>query len=209
MERTDHVMLVSGGATDLAKLCKIDLAVPLRPTKEKIDRYNLLRIKLKKTWPRNYELLLSSLDKRQTDLGTVGAVAIDRHANVASAVSTGGRWFKMHGRVGDSAIIGAGIYADNGTGAACATGNGEFITRLCLSKYTCDQMKRHNPSQSTRKAIDLLTNRFGSNSGGIIAVDAKGKFGLSMNTRSMPVAMKNSKDKGKTRIAFEKTINLH
>ena len=58
--------------------------------------------------------------------GTVGAVAIDRDGNMASAVSTGGRWLKMSGRIGDSAIIGGGIYADNRLGAVCATGNGEL-----------------------------------------------------------------------------------
>ena len=73
--------------------------------------------------------------------GTVGAVAMDRDGNVASAVSTGGRWLKLSGRIGDSGIIGSGIYADNRFGAASATGSGEFMIRLCLCKYTCDMMK--------------------------------------------------------------------
>ena len=60
-----------------------------------------------------------------------GAVAIDKEGNIASAVSSGGIWLKMHGRIGDSAIIGSGIYADNKSGASCATGYGEYIMRLC------------------------------------------------------------------------------
>ena len=217
MERTDHIMFVSDGAWELTKLFNIGVTdLPLKPSQEKLDRYDALRKKMEKTWPRNYELLStssysSSLNNgnNQRHFGTVGAVAIDKHANVASAVSTGGLWLKMHGRVGDSAVIGAGIYADNDTGAACATGDGEFIMRLCLSKYTSDLMKqnKNSASQATRKAIGLLTSKFGPNSGGLIAVDRRGRFGMSMNTRSMPVAIKCSKDKGKTRIAFENTSN--
>ena len=215
MEKTDHVMLVSDGAYKLAEVLKIGFGgVPLTPPQEKLERYETLRKKEKKIWTRNYKLLLmpSSLngsdnDYKQRHFGTVGAVAIDRNANVASAVSTGGRWLKMHGRVGDSAVIGAGIYADNASGAVSGTGIGEFMIRLCLSKYTCDLLKQCDPLQSTRKAIDLLTNRFEPNSGGIIAVDAKkGRFGMSKNTRSMPVAIKSSKDKGKLRISFSNTL---
>lgn len=199
MERTDHVMFVSGGASKLAELCDI---VPFshEPTKEKLEVYTILHKKLKTTWPRN-DRLLSSSTPNQKHFGTVGAVAIDKHANVAAAVSTGGRWLKMHGRVGDSAVIGAGIYADNSSSAACATGNGEYIMRLCLSKYVCDLMKQqYSPSQAARKAISLATRRFGPNNAGIIAVNAKGAFGLSMNTRSMRVAIKNSRDHGKMHV---------
>jgi beta-aspartyl-peptidase (threonine type) len=216
MEKTDHVMLVSDGAYKLAEVLNFGIGAPLIPTQQKLEMHDTLRKKEKKTWTRNYELLLPScLNKndnnnkndKQRHFGTVGAVAIDRNGNVASAVSTGGRWLKMPGRVGDSAVIGAGIYADNASGAASATGIGEYIIRLCLSKYTCDLLKRHGPLQSTKKAIDLLTNRFESRSGGIIAVDAKkGRFGMSKNTRSMPVAIKSSKDKGKTWISFDKSI---
>ena len=71
---------------------------------------------------------------------------MDKEGNVAAAVSTGGRWLKMSGRIGDAGIIGSGFYADNKLGAACATGHGEFIMRLCLCKYACDQMKHHNAS---------------------------------------------------------------
>lgn len=197
MERTDHVMLVSDGAYELAKLLDIGIE-RLGPDPEKLDRYERLYKEMRTMWGRNYQLLLSS-----RHFGTVGAVALDRHGNVAAAVSTGGRWLRMHGRVGDSAVIGAGIYADNGSGAACATGHGELMIRLCLSKYTCDLMKKCSPSQSAKKAIGILTKKFGANTGGIIAVDTKGRFGMSTNTGSMPVAMKSSKDE-KTQVIFGK-----
>jgi beta-aspartyl-peptidase (threonine type) len=132
----------------------------------------------------------------------VGAVAIDKEGNVASAVSTGGRWLKVPGRIGDSGIIGAGFYADNSLGAACGTGTGEFFMRLCLCKYACDLMPSNNAYLSSRKSIDLLTKRFGHSTGGMITVDPKGKFGIACNTKSMPTALITNKDEN-IRIAFE------
>jgi beta-aspartyl-peptidase (threonine type) len=216
MERTDHVMLVSTGAYELARLLDVGIK-RFVPTPTKLDKYERLYKEMKTRWSRNHELLLPS----GRHLGTVGAVALDRHGNVAAAVSTGGRWLKMHGRVGDSAVIGAGIYADNESGAACATGHGELMIRLCLSKYTCDLMKKSSnnvgdssrrgtsPSKSAKEAIALLTKRFGANTGGIIAIDTKGRFGFSTNTESMPVAVKSStyddhNGDEKTWVIFEK-----
>jgi beta-aspartyl-peptidase (threonine type) len=67
-------------------------------------------------------------------------------------------WLKMHQRIGDSAIIGSGVYADNKSGAACATGNGECIMRLRLCKYAYDQMQSTNSARlSSKKSIDMLT----------------------------------------------------
>ena len=71
---------------------------------------------------------------------------MDKEGNVAAAVSTGGRWLKTSGRIGDAGLIGSGFYADNKSGAACATGYGEYIMRLCLCKYACDKMKHNNAS---------------------------------------------------------------
>ena len=137
----------------------------------------------------------ASQEKNHHHYSTVGAVAIDKDGNVASAVSSGGIWLKMRGRIGDSAIVGSGIYADNKSGAACATGYGEYIMRLCLCKYACDQMHSKNSALlSSKKSIDMLTKRFGKNTGGIITVDLKGRFGRAYNTRSMPTAMITNKN---------------
>ncbi|HEY9491128.1 MAG TPA: isoaspartyl peptidase/L-asparaginase, partial [Nitrososphaeraceae archaeon] len=113
MEHTDHVMLVSDGVTQLAKLFNIEIKYR-KPTEQSLKKhvYYLKKNKrkriLKKEWPKNHKLLFSLPKFTYDHYGTVGAVAIDQEANVASAVSTGGRWFKMHGRIGDSAIIGSG-----------------------------------------------------------------------------------------------------
>jgi L-asparaginase / beta-aspartyl-peptidase len=194
MESTDHVMFVSGGTNKLAKLLGIEFS-HYKISQQKLKTYNKYYKQMKSRWTKNNQLLTSH--NNNNHYGTVGAVAIDRKGNVASAVSSGGRWLKIHGRIGDSAIIGAGIYADNGLGAACATGSGEFIVRLCLSKYACDYMggQNNNAFLSSNMAIAKLTQKFGENTGGIITVDTKGQFGAAMNTQSMPIALCISKTK--------------
>ncbi|MFL6424476.1 MAG: isoaspartyl peptidase/L-asparaginase [Nitrososphaeraceae archaeon] len=96
--------------------------------------------------------------KNHQHYSTVRAVAIDKEGNVASAISSGGIWLKMHERIGDSAIIGSRVYAENKSGAACATGNRECIMRLRLCKYACDQIQSKNSAPlSSKKSIDMLT----------------------------------------------------
>ena len=200
MESTDHVMFVSEGANKLAKLLGMEFR-HYKISQQKLKTYNKYYKQMKSRWRKNNQLLTSH--NNNNHYGTVGAVAIDREGNVASAASTGGRWLKIHGRIGDSAIVGAGIYADNGLGAACTTGIGEFIVRLCLSKYACDYMSRQNNNAllSSNMAIAKLTQKFGKNTGGIITVDTKGQFGAAMNTQSMPIALCISKTK-KVKVAL-------
>jgi beta-aspartyl-peptidase (threonine type) len=207
MEHTDHVMIVSDGVTKLPKL--FDNAIEDYPrdlNEKKLNEYNRLLKDIRKKWKKNSKLtMLSSMgsqEKNPQHYSTVGAVAIDKDGNVASAVSSGGIWLKMHGRIGDSAIIGSGIYADNKSGAACATGYGECIIRLCLCKHACDQMQSKKSARlSSKKSIDMLTKKFGKNTGGIITVDIKGRFGIACNTMSMPTAMITNKNQ-KSTIAF-------
>ncbi len=119
---------------------------------------------------------------------TVGCVAVDENGNTAAGTSTGGTRFKPVGRVGDSPIIGAGVYADNLLGAASATGWGEAIMRLVLSKYAVDCLSLYaSPSDAARAAIEYLARRVGG-TGGIILADAGGRVGFSYNTPHMPTA---------------------
>ena len=207
MEHTDHVMMVSDGVTRLSKLFGNTVEeYPQELNTKILNEYNKLMKNVRIKWKKNNKLtMLSSApsqEKSHHHYSTVGAVAIDKDGNVASAVSTGGIWLKMSGRIGDSAIIGSGIYADNKSGAACATGYGEYIMRLCLCKYACDQMQSKNSAHlSSKKSIDVLTERFGKNTGGIITVDLKGRFGRACNTRFMPTAMITNKNQ-KPVIAF-------
>jgi beta-aspartyl-peptidase (threonine type) len=213
MEHTDHVMLVSDGVTQLAKFFDNEIKYR-KPTKQNLKKYvNYLKNKNKKIvnkeWPKNHKLFFSLPKFTYDHYGTVGAVAIDREGNVASAVSTGGRWFKMHGRIGDSAIIGSGLYADNESGAACITGVGELIIRLCLAKTTCEYMRGESALTSSKKAIELLTQKFGKNTGGIIAVDKNGQFAVEMNTQSMPVALYSSNTGNRVKLALRREEAHH
>jgi beta-aspartyl-peptidase (threonine type) len=109
----------------------------------------------------------------------------------------------MRGRIGDSAVIGSGLYADNESGAACATGVGEFIMRLCLAKEVCNYMRKENAITSAKKAVKMLSKKFGKNTGGLITVDKYGRFGVAANTLSMPIAIFTNHFK-KARVAFSR-----
>lgn len=204
MQYTDHVMLVSKGVTEFGKLLDLEIQ-PGRPRLQSLLKYNMYKKNknkiIQKEWPKNSRLPLTSSYSLDNHYGTVGAVAIDKVGNTASAVSTGGRWFKMCGRIGDSGIIGSGLYADNESGAACATGIGEFIMRLCLAKEACNYMKKDNASISSKKAVKRLSEKFGKNTGGLITVDKYGQFGMEMNTLSMPVAIYTNHIKAKVALS--------
>ncbi|HVO22391.1 MAG TPA: isoaspartyl peptidase/L-asparaginase family protein [Candidatus Margulisiibacteriota bacterium] len=124
--------------------------------------------------------------------GTVGAAAVDRAGHVAAATSTGGTFFKLPGRIGDSAIVGAGTYADDALGAASATGNGEAIMRAVLTKYVVDALRDGSePVAAARRAVQYLA-RQAAGSGGVIVVDPLGRFGYACNTPHMSVAYMRS-----------------
>ena len=121
---------------------------------------------------------------------TVGAVALDRDGNIAAATSTGGTLNKAPGRLGDSSLIGCGCYADNQTAAASLTGWGEPIMKLVLAKWATDRVATGNlPEWAAAEAIDYLKTRVNGH-GGIILLDAKGRFGIAHNTPRMAWAFK-------------------
>lgn len=119
---------------------------------------------------------------------TVGAVAMDVMGNLASATSTGGTRGKHAGRVGDSPLVGSGGYADNWSAAVSATGQGEALMRIVISKTVCDLVAGGLSAQSAcDAAIRLLAERTQGH-GGLIAVDARGRVGVAFNTEGMPYA---------------------
>lgn len=119
--------------------------------------------------------------------GTVGAAAVDRDGHVAAATSTGGLFYKLPGRVGDSALIGAGTYADDTLGAASATGQGEAIIRVVLAKSVVDALADGcDPAAAARRGVGRLA-RDAAGSGGIIVVDALGRLAHAFNTAHMTV----------------------
>ncbi len=118
--------------------------------------------------------------------GTVGAVALDQHGNLAAATSTGGLTNKRFGRVGDSPIIGAGTYANNKTCAVSATGYGEFFMRYVVSYDVSARMAYQGLSLAeAAKAVIETLHRAEPETGGLVAIDKDGNFCLEFNTPGM------------------------
>ena len=123
---------------------------------------------------------------------TVGAVALDRDGNIAASTSTGGTLNKAPGRLGDSSLIGCGCYADNLSAAASTTGWGEPIMKLVLAKWAADRVESGNlPEWVAKEAMNYLKQRLNGH-GGIILLDAKGRFGIAHNTPRMAWAFQSA-----------------
>lgn len=120
--------------------------------------------------------------------GTVGAIALDRRGTLAAATSTGGVAGKLPGRVGDSALIGCGTYADTTLGAVSCTGSGESIIRVVLARRALDYLKEADDARyAAQVAVDLLVQEGGGH-GGLILLDWRGRMGWAYSTPFMPVA---------------------
>ena len=117
--------------------------------------------------------------------GTVGAVARDRHGNLAAATSTGGMTGKLPGRVGDTPIIGAGTYADNASCAVSATGHGEFFIRFGVAHEVAARIAHRGETlaMAARAVIDDVGRIDGS--GGLVAVGRDGELALPFNCSGM------------------------
>ena len=185
MEQTEHVFLIGEGAMDFAAT----IGFPFIDDDYFYDEFRYQQwLKIKDS--EKFQLDHTIVDKK---FGTVGAVALDIHGNLAAATSTGGMTNKKFGRVGDSPIIGAGTYANNATCAVSCTGSGEYFIRgvvaydvSCLMEYkglslqaACDEVVQHR-----------LKNMDGD--GGLIAVDTQGNIVLSFNTEGMYRACRNN-----------------
>ena len=121
--------------------------------------------------------------KSQSD--TVGAVAVDKKGNIAAATSTGGTPKKMTGRVGDSPLIGCGLYADNGIGGASGTGWGEQLIKVCFCKTAIDFLSAgHDSMMAAEMTVKRLSDKVGGK-GGIILADKNGNIGFAYNTPRM------------------------
>lgn len=179
MANTNHVLLVGPNTRDAARAAGLTLE-ELRPSERAAKKFAELL-----SGPRGKDAENLRLIAKLQEGNTVGAVAIDSGGVPAAAVSTGGMWLKLPGRVGDSAIIGAGIYADKESGAACATGTGEEIIRNVLSWQACSLMLRQTAGVAAKRAISVITKRSGSGTAGIITVDKKGRVGFGFNTEAM------------------------
>lgn len=179
MEKSKHVLLVSQGAELFAAAQGLDIVEPAYFFDQ-----------------RRWDELLNAKEQQGASLvdpaakpaafGTVGALALDSEGNLAAGTSTGGLTNKMHGRVGDSPIIGAGTYANNNTCAVSGTGQGEYYIRLNIAHDVSALMeyKRMSVEKAANKVIhEKLTGLGGT--GGIIVLDKHGNIAMPFNTGGM------------------------
>lgn len=176
MEKTEHVFLSGAGAMELAhKLNVQQMPDTYFITQQRFNQLSEIR--------NSDKMQLDHSDKK---FGTVGAVALDVHGNIAAATSTGGMTNKKFGRVGDSPMIGAGTYASNASCAVSCTGHGEFFMRAvvaydvaCLVEY-----KGLTLAQACEKVVNDKLVKLGGE-GGLIALDKEGNISLVFNSEGM------------------------
>ena len=198
MERTEHILLAGEGANHFAEQMEVETA----PDEYFFTEHRWLQLQEAMAEGRvqldHNDTIPTAAVQEEADskignlrsgvpanpLGTVGAVACDIKGNLAAATSTGGMTNKKFGRVGDSPIIGAGLYADSNC-AVSSTGHGEFFMRTLAAYDVAARMRYLDCDLETaaRGAIDSLTALGGE--GGVIAVDSKGNIALPFNSEGM------------------------
>ncbi|WP_294293986.1 N(4)-(beta-N-acetylglucosaminyl)-L-asparaginase [uncultured Chryseobacterium sp.] len=172
MEKTPHVMLVGDGALQFA-------------VSQGFKKENLLTPESEKEWK---DWLKDSKYMPIVNIenhDTIGMIALDANGNLSGACTTSGMAFKMHGRVGDSPIIGAGLFVDNEVGAATATGHGEEVIRTVGTHLVVELMRQgKTPQQACKEAVERIvqiTKRRNKNlkdiQVGFIALNKKGEYG--------------------------------
>ncbi|WP_132054030.1 isoaspartyl peptidase/L-asparaginase family protein [Pseudocnuella soli] len=191
MEKSQHVMMVGSGAEKFAQQQGLELVDPSYFYTE--ERWQGL-LKVRAQDPDSVALdhgnkstsMLKQPGNRDDKYGTVGAVALDQHGNLAAATSTGGMTNKKFGRIGDAPIIGAGTYANNATCAVSCTGWGEFFIRLSVAKTVSDliEYKGLSVQAATNDLIHKKVPALGGD-GGLIAVDKSGNVAMPFNTEGM------------------------
>jgi L-asparaginase / beta-aspartyl-peptidase len=174
MDHTPHVLIGGVAAERLARRAGIRMCRP----------EHLITERARNRW---LAILQQRSGKVSGHQGTVGAAALDRAGNLAAATSTGGVSGKMPGRIGDSAIIGAGLYAAE-TGAASATGAGETIMKACLCREAITYLTLISVQKAAVRAIDHLYATTGGEAG-LVIVDSSGRFGYAHNAQAMEIAL--------------------
>ncbi len=183
MDYTDHVLIVGEGADRLAKMLHLEPRGSYIPDKI-VSRYKEL---VRDPRSIGYWRKLPEILPKLLAGDTVGAVAMDSEGNLAAAASTGGVWLKLPGRVGDTAIVGAGFYADNRGGAAVATGLGEIIIMYGLARRVVERMISGLDADSACiTTVKELTAVYGDNNAGVLCLDIKGEAIAVHNTPAMP-----------------------
>ena len=188
MEKTPHVILVGAGAQQFA----IENGFTLESGELSDSAKKAYTEWLKKS---EYKPVINIENKKQNgpfapnffedgtaNHDTMGLVAMDASGNLSGAVTTSGMAYKLHGRVGDSPIIGAGLFVDNEVGAATSSGTGEEVIRICGTHLVVEFMRQgYSPELACKKAVERIVNRDKVKAKtlqvGFLALNKKGQYG--------------------------------
>ena len=201
MEKTQNVMLHGEGADWFAAEAGLEMADPLYFVTEK-RREALLKLRA-----RDPEMETVANPHSEDFYGTVGAVVLDRHGNVAAGTTTGGRTNKRYGRIGDSPIIGAGTYASNSSCAVSGTGHGEYFMRWTVARDICARVELAGESleQAARTLIiDTILPQGGT--GGVVALDPSGNVVFVMTTANMKRGVMSSSTSARVAVYSDEAI---
>ena len=202
MEKTPHVLLVGNGAQQFAlqngftlettELSE-DAKKAFKEWKESSEYKPVINIENKK---QNGPFAPAFFKDGNPNHDTMGLIAMDKNGQLSGAVTTSGMAFKMHGRVGDSAVIGAGLFVDNEVGAATSSGVGEEVIRICGTHLIVEFMRQgYTPEQACKKAIQRIVKRDPANAKkiqvGFIAINKKGAYGAYAIQKGFVFAVKS------------------
>ncbi|MBS1947129.1 MAG: N(4)-(beta-N-acetylglucosaminyl)-L-asparaginase [Bacteroidetes bacterium] len=204
MEKTPHVLLVGAGAQEFA----VAEGFPLEPQKLSDDAEKNYKEWLKKS---EYKPVINIENSKSNayhapkkingewNHDTIGMVAMDTKGNLSGSCTTSGMAFKMRGRVGDSPIIGAGLFVDNEVGAATSTGQGEDVIRICGTHTVVEFMRQGlSPEQACKKAVERVIRAKGSAAKEIqvafLALNKKGETGAYAIQKGFSYALRNNKE---------------
>jgi beta-aspartyl-peptidase (threonine type) len=176
MERSPHVLLGGPGAEAFAASVGLEIVDP---------GFFFTERRWRQLEERRGDTAGSTPVASEDRHGTVGAVALDRQGRIAAGTSTGGTTFKKHGRIGDSPIIGAGTYAEQGCGVS-ATGHGEFFIRYAVAHDICARSRYLGTTVAdAAEEVVMRVLAEAGGSGGVIALDGDGRPALVFNTEGM------------------------
>ena len=202
MEKTPHVVLSGEGALQFALANGFEKINLLTPESETAWREWLKSSR--------YEPVINIENKKRNEIpdpmpggplnhDTIGMVAMDAHGNMSGACTTSGMAYKMHGRVGDSPIIGAGLYVDNEIGAATSTGVGEEVIKIVGSHLVVEFMRQGlKPAAACRKAVERIIKRNPQQAKkvqvGFLALNNKGEYGAYALQKGFTYSVKSAKE---------------
>ena len=206
MEKTPHVMLVGSGAQQFA----VAEGFPLEEQKLSADAQQEYQrwlqkseykpvINIENSSKQHGPFAPAQLDNGEWNHDTIGMVAMDAAGNLSGSCTTSGMAFKMRGRLGDSPIIGAGLYVDNEVGAATATGQGEDVIRICGSHTVVEYMRQGlSPEMACKKVVERIIKIKGEKAKDIqvafVAINKKGEVGAYAIQSGFNFALKSGKE---------------